>query len=797
MKKLLIPVFVMLCICNVDGKVLRFDFGGGAQRPNWVSVKSDDSRLSGGKVFGEHCKIPDYNALAKAKKIPAICPTSLDCDFIAGTEPTKFSVSVPDGKYHCYCLFGYANTKYNPNRPYYFDTTIKVNGVLEDTVRIRCAGVIFHRTFDCKAKNGRLEFEFSTNGVQWIISAIMIYADKDAPQAETEIRQINNEMMFLPKPLAKLWKLRKRLIKEKLASLTPEEEGKGYVVYHRGYLNEIYPDSKPSRAEIQAAEKLSTFTTPGEFEPITFSIYSLKKMKLVSASVSIPGVSAKISYEVCVPYKEGGYNSSPTGYYRIAPSYLQPINNQPVILREAASVRFWIVTHAKPSVKPGIKRGYATLQFADGTRRTLPLELEVLPFRLENPPDITYSVYYDTPLWFFLAGSQYANYPQRAKLSKLVERYTRSLLADMHAHGMNALSVPVTWNVQNGKPQAACESISRRLFAMYREYHLDKLSLYWRFKKPEILKAIHAEILKEQWRHMPKNLRNPKFYAFMKGIVKSIEAERKRNGWPEIVYVPVDEPFGTKEQLTFAKLANSAIKTLGVRTYCTMKVWLTKELSPMVDLRCYGVGFYEGGLPYKDKCNIPEKTGRKDNTRPGQEFWVYPNELTCAGCATAAEGRFIYGVYGFKIGLQGYNPWHYANWRGNPYNEMTHWYNGGRFILPGPDGPIPTIAYEGVREGIDDMRYVYTLERAIGQTQNKQAAKESAALLVELRHKVPCYADWIMRYAHTGRCGSKMIDLPAERKRWKLNQHPDWSNDMMWKYRRRIADAIIKCEYHN
>jgi len=41
---------------------------------------------------------------------------------------------------------------------------------------------------------------------------------------------------------------------------------------------------------------------------------------------------------------------------------------------------------------------------------------------------------------------------------------------------------------------------------------------------------------------------------------------------------------------------------------------------------------------------------------------------------------------------------------------MDHFYCGGRFVMPGPDGPLPTIACEGAREGIDDMRYIYTLE---------------------------------------------------------------------------------------
>jgi len=51
-----------------------------------------------------------------------------------------------------------------------------------------------------------------------------------------------------------------------------------------------------------------------------------------------------------------------------------------------------------------------------------------------------------------------------------------------------------------------------------------------------------------------------------------------------------------------------------------------------------------------------------------------------------------------------------------------------------------------------------------------------------------------MRYAHTGRYGSKMIDDPDLRKLWEPGKAPAWPNDRMQEYRRRIADAIVALE---
>lgn len=45
-------------------------------------------------------------------------------------------------------------------------------------------------------------------------------------------------------------------------------------------------------------------------------------------------------------------------------------------------------------------------------------------------------------------------------------------------------------------------------------------------------------------------------------------------------------------------------------------------------------------------------------------------------------------------------------------------YRGHNFAYPGVDGPIDTIQFEGWREGIDDIRYAATLERAIREAAN-------------------------------------------------------------------------------
>lgn len=57
---------------------------------------------------------------------------------------------------------------------------------------------------------------------------------------------------------------------------------------------------------------------------------------------------------------------------------------------------------------------------------------------------------------------------------------------------------------------------------------------------------------------------------------------------------------------------------------------------------------------------------------------------------------------------------------GNPWNDFDHpVYRDHNFVYPTVDGVVDTIAWEGYREGMDDLRYATTLKLAI------EAAKQS------------------------------------------------------------------------
>ncbi|MBC7288957.1 MAG: hypothetical protein H5T86_13165, partial [Armatimonadetes bacterium] len=79
--------------------------------------------------------------------------------------------------------------------------------------------------------------------------------------------------------------------------------------------------------------------------------------------------------------------------------------------------------------------------------------------------------------------------------------------------------------------------------------------------------------------------------------------------------------------------------------------------------------------------------------------------------------------------------------QGGPYRaseagEPTGWH----YALPAPDGPLPTVALEGVREGIDDARYLALLL--------SKHPKSSWASLEDIEPASPRIRDWLD--AHDG-----------------------------------------------
>lgn len=75
-------------------------------------------------------------------------------------------------------------------------------------------------------------------------------------------------------------------------------------------------------------------------------------------------------------------------------------------------------------------------------------------------------------------------------------------------------------------------------------------------------------------------------------------------------------------------------------------------------------------------------------------------------------------------------PWDYMSWVNNPYDDFdngTAYYSDMEIAYPTWNDPIPTIEWEATREGVDDARYMTTLQNLI--TKSKRLGVTSSAIL--------------------------------------------------------------------
>jgi hypothetical protein len=192
---------------------------------------------------------------------------------------------------------------------------------------------------------------------------------------------------------------------------------------------------------------------------------------------------------------------------------------------------------------------------------------------------------------------------------------------------------------------------------------------------------------------------------------------------------------------------------------------LAEEFDPQLDVRCYSLSYLIGS----EDAN---RSRRQETAASGDELQWYGS-----GCYTFAGGqeghvysnRILMGCLHAKSGATTQFTWTFQRPKADPYDdfdgEVQQQAKDACTTYPDEDGEelVPTLQWEGCREGIDDARYVVTLREAIEQARDREAARAAEAELGRLLDEV----GW----------GIKPRDF--------TNQHAQ-------KTRRAIADLIVK-----
>jgi hypothetical protein len=197
-------------------------------------------------------------------------------------------------------------------------------------------------------------------------------------------------------------------------------------------------------------------------------------------------------------------------------------------------------------------------------------------------------------------------------------------------------------------------------------------------------------------------------------------AEAKRRGFADLFYYGVDEP-NKQEQIERCRKEAERRLGLGLHMFTAINSRTAQMATrDFIDRPVYNIYVFGG------KDNAEVMYARNKGFRP-ISYWT-------TATAYPLWYRSLTGLYNTACGYLGSSPWSYQD------HADSRLYDAGRTLhrVSYPDEfgqPIPTLAWEAHRAGIDDVRYLEALDRAIAAAETRlKQPRPPAGLKAGLEH---------------------------------------------------------------
>ena len=503
------------------------------------------------------------------------------------------------------------------------------------------------------------------------------------------------------------------------------DNDRGFVPFVPQWMTNVYPNSVPRSEDLR--RPLTCFACPGEYEPMTVALRAVRDLESVSCEVSDlagPGDLPASAFDVrsvrCWRQRLG---SSWSTEWRVMPELLE--KKASVDVSADSTHEFWLTVHVPPGTPAGVYSGTATLKTANAGRAEIPLSVEVLPFTLQEN---------ERPVGMYW-------YDQKAVGTPLCEAQVR----DMIAHGMTTLTkggvFPEVRDV-DGKPVLDTGPLRRVL------QELSELGI----KGP--IPYHNSGLMKTLRRTFPGKT-DADYDAMYVESIRQLEVVSARPDTPKLLYYPVDEIGNHKERGERANHECSLIaKVPGATSYITVNNYAAGETwGDTFDIWC-------GNIVYTAEQEQRLLARGKRYMRYGSAYLNDPRK---------ARNSCGFGFYRRPAETMFY--WHYQAYRGDPYDDFDSGSRDWCAVYPGRDGElIPTTDWEGLREGIDDMRTIATLKHYAARAATSPAGKLAAERALKTLDDV----------------------LGGDAELSQTGSRGDLSNDEFHALRRRLVDRILE-----
>jgi len=344
---------------------------------------------------------------------------------------------------------------------------------------------------------------------------------------------------------------------------------------------------------------------------------------------------------------------------------------QPFDLAPESVKQFWITFHIPADAAPGQYTGSIHMTVGSTVLLDLPVRLNVHAFRLLSP-GITYSVFYRAQLDPVRAGvgSEYRSADQ-----------IRLELEDLLAHGVVA---PTMYQLPDRPVLLEASLAARRALGM----NSDPLFYLGIQTTETFLGSSRREALRTISEKVP--------------LVLDMA---RRYGFPGLYIYGRDEAEGMAlaAQVDLWRAVHDAGGRMFVAGYSGAYDLVGDDLDTLV--------YY--GQPTEREAQLWHSSGHT--------IFSYANPQS--GPENPYLFRLNYGVVLWANNYNGAMPYAYQHCFGHCWNDVDHpIYRDHNFTYPTADGVVPTLAWEGLREAVDDMRYIRTLEARLATATSSTSA---------------------------------------------------------------------------
>jgi hypothetical protein len=394
---------------------------------------------------------------------------------------------------------------------------------------------------------------------------------------------------------------------------------------------------------------------------------------------------------------------------------------------------FWFLVRIAPLTQAGVYT--SSLSLRKGTEKiiTIPIELKVWNFTIPEKPTINIDTHIWTEKVMNFEEGDYWNKSERLEVSK---RYYKNVFEHRAKSGPRT-AIPVT--VTDGHAKTDTTDFEKHVAYLKTLGNCTNLKLYDVLWIPH--SGTHQWPVKSKWKEMPifsneENTElNPKFVTPFTEHVLQIMDALKRQGCYDHPYIKFfDEP-----DVTHKPTVNAV----------TNIAKLLKQINPNIHPASSGVPHrdfmdYFGRWDFPSGGYIPFYEKELSKAREKKAAWVYDNSIPLQDLPLLRVRLFSWMLWQGKFD-GAYNWWSITYWNENPWKATKP--NSGSLLYPQRNskevGPITSLRWEMMRQGLEDYEYLHLLEQLIEANRGKVSpeliskAEAASARVNEVVYRLP------------------------------------------------------------